>query len=172
MFQDGLPDAYTVERELGRGGMATVYLVRDAKHQRLVALKVLNADLAASLGPQRFRREIATAARLQHPHILGVYDSGETPTGQLWFTMPYVEGESRRAAYDMALRYAPSSAEANQGLTGAEAGMGDWPDALEHAKRVRQRQGHVVGHPFGSFDHLRGNTALARAHADTAIAIL
>jgi serine/threonine-protein kinase len=76
--------------------MATVYLARDAKHERLVALKVLHADLAASLGPERFRREITTAAQLQHPHILGVFDSGETPTGQLWFTMPYVEGESLR----------------------------------------------------------------------------
>ena len=77
--------------------MATVYLARDAKHQRLVALKVLHPDLAASLGPERFRREIATAAQLQHPHILGVHDSGETAPGQLWFTMPYVEGESLRA---------------------------------------------------------------------------
>src|SRR5665213_790542 len=76
--------------------MATVYLARDAKHQRPVALKVLQPDLAASLGPERFRREIATAAQLQHPHILGVHDSGETADGQLWFTMPYIEGESLR----------------------------------------------------------------------------
>jgi eukaryotic-like serine/threonine-protein kinase len=95
-LQAGLGSQYTLERELGRGGMATVYLARDAKHQRFVALKVLHADLAASLGPERFRREITTAAQLQHPHILGVFDSGETPTGQLWFTMPYVEGESLR----------------------------------------------------------------------------
>jgi serine/threonine-protein kinase len=95
-LQAGLAPHYTLERELGRGGMATVYLARDQKHQRLVALKVLHPELAASLGPQRFRREITIAADLQHPHILGVYDSGETPTGQLWFTMPYVEGESLR----------------------------------------------------------------------------
>jgi serine/threonine protein kinase/TolB-like protein len=95
-LQASLGDAYTIERELGRGGMATVYLARDAKHQRRVALKVLDPNLAASLGPERFRREVTTAAQLQHPHILGVHDSGETADGQLWFTMPYVEGESLR----------------------------------------------------------------------------
>ncbi len=76
--------------------MATVYLARDAKHGRQVALKVLHRDLAISLGPERFRREIGFAATLQHPHILTVLDSGETATGDLWFTMPYVEGESLR----------------------------------------------------------------------------
>ncbi len=91
-----LGSSYTLERELGRGGTATVYLALDAKHQRSVALKVLHSDLAASLGPDRFRREIAFAAKLQHPHILTVLDSGETASGQLWFTMPYVEGESLR----------------------------------------------------------------------------
>jgi TolB-like protein len=95
-LQAALAPNYTIERELGRGGMATVYLARDMKHQRLVALKVLHADLAATLGPERFRREITTAAQLQHPHILGVHDSGETPDGQLWFTMPYVEGQTLR----------------------------------------------------------------------------
>ncbi|HSU94339.1 MAG TPA: serine/threonine-protein kinase, partial [Gemmatimonadaceae bacterium] len=96
-LQAALGAAYTIERELGRGGMATVYLARDAKHRRPVALKVLQPDLAASLGPERFRREVETAAQLQHPHILGVHDSGETADGQLWFTMPYVEGETLRA---------------------------------------------------------------------------
>ena len=95
-LQAAIGAAYTIERELGRGGMATVYLARDTKHQRSVALKVLQPDLAASLGPERFRREITTAAQLQHPHILGVHDSGETADGRLWFTMPYVEGESLR----------------------------------------------------------------------------
>jgi eukaryotic-like serine/threonine-protein kinase len=75
--------------------MATVYLVRDLRHDRPVALKVLHPELAASLGPERFLREIKLAARLQHPHILSVYDSGEAG-GRLWFTMPYVEGESLR----------------------------------------------------------------------------
>jgi serine/threonine-protein kinase len=91
-----LGTAYTLEREVGRGGMATVYLATDTKHHRPVALKVLAPELAATLGPERFRREIAFAAKLQHPHILTVLDSGETPNGQLWFTMPYVEGESLR----------------------------------------------------------------------------
>jgi len=95
-LQSALGASYTIERELGRGGMATVYLARDTKHQRPVALKVLEPDLAASLGSERFRREITTAAQLQHPHILGVFDSGETADGQLWFTMPFVEGESLR----------------------------------------------------------------------------
>ena len=91
----GLADRYRLERELGRGGMATVYLAQDLKHDRPVALKVLLPELAASLGPDRFQREIRLAARLQHPHILTVHDSGET-AGQLWFTMPFVEGESLR----------------------------------------------------------------------------
>ena len=90
-----LADRYRLERELGRGGMATVYLAHDLRHKRSVALKVLLPDLAQTLGPERFQREIETAARLQHPHILTVLDSGET-IGQLWFTMPFVEGESLR----------------------------------------------------------------------------
>jgi eukaryotic-like serine/threonine-protein kinase len=92
---EALQDRYTLQRELGRGGMATVYLATDLKHKRPVALKVLRPELAQSLGPERFRREIELAARLQHPHILTVHDSGET-AGQLWFTMPFVEGESLR----------------------------------------------------------------------------
>jgi serine/threonine-protein kinase len=90
------PDGYTVEREIGRGGMATVYAVRDTKHGRRVALKVLRPELAASLGAERFRREITLVSSLQHPHIVSVYDSGETPCGALWFTMPLIEGESLR----------------------------------------------------------------------------
>jgi eukaryotic-like serine/threonine-protein kinase len=95
-LQTALGAQYTLDRELGRGGMATVYLAQDTKHHRPVALKVLNPELATTLGPERFRREIALAAALQHPHILPVLDSGETPDAQLWFTMPYVEGESLR----------------------------------------------------------------------------
>ena len=93
-LQRGLGTSYTLEREVGRGGMATVFLARDTKHGRMVALKVLHHDLALTLGPERFRREIAIVAQLQHPHILSVFDSGETSAGQLWFTMPYVEGET------------------------------------------------------------------------------
>src|SRR6188508_3132253 len=75
--------------------MATVYLAHDVKHDRPVALKVMHPELAATLGPERFIREIKLAARLQHPHILSVLDSGEA-AGQLWYTMPFVEGESLR----------------------------------------------------------------------------
>ena len=117
----GLADRYRLERELGRGGMATVYLAQDLKHDRPVALKVLLPELAASLGPDRFQREIRLAARLQHPHILTVHDSGET-AGQLWFTMPFVEGESlrdrlrreRQLAVEDALRITREAAQALQ----------------------------------------------------------
>src|SRR5919204_5573085 len=94
-----LRDHYAIGRELGRGGMATVYLAHDLRHDRPVALKVLHPELALALGSERFLREIKLAARLQHPHILSVHDSGET-AGQLWFTMPYVEGESLRQRLD------------------------------------------------------------------------
>src|SRR5437762_9393115 len=94
-LQEGLSASYTLERELGRGGIATVFLAQDLKPGRPVALKVLHPELAASLGPDRFLREIKLAARLQHPHILTVLDSGEAG-GRLWFTMPFVEGESLR----------------------------------------------------------------------------
>src|SRR5258705_27625 len=90
-----LADRYRIERELGRGGMATVFLAHDLKHDRPVALKVLHPELAQVLGPERFLREIHLCARLQHPHIVAVYDSGESD-GQLWFTMPYIEGETLR----------------------------------------------------------------------------
>ena len=95
LLRAALADRYHIDRELGRGGMATVYLAHDLKHDRPVALKLLNPELAQAVGPDRFQREIRFAARLQHPHILTVLDSGEA-AGQLWFTMPYVEGESLR----------------------------------------------------------------------------
>src|SRR5690606_25060226 len=94
-----LEGRYRIERELGRGGMATVYLAEDLRHRRHVALKLLLPDIGFALGPERFEREIGFAARLQHPHILTVLDSGEA-AGQLWFTMPYVEGESLRQRLD------------------------------------------------------------------------
>jgi serine/threonine protein kinase len=93
---DALAGRYAIERELGQGGMATVYLARDLRHERLIALKVLRPELAASLGPERFLREIRLAAQLQHPHILPLHDSGEAG-GFLYFVMPYVKGESLRA---------------------------------------------------------------------------
>ena len=86
---------YALGRELGRGGMATVYLAQDLKHDRPVAIKVLRGELGALLGPERFQREIRLAAQLQHPNILPVYDSGAAG-GALWYTMPYVEGDTLR----------------------------------------------------------------------------
>ena len=101
---DALHDRYVLERELGRGGMATVYLARDLKHDRAVALKVLRPELAASLGPERFLREIQLAAQLNHPHILPLFDSGEVSREDgppiLYYTMPYMEGESLRDRLD------------------------------------------------------------------------
>jgi serine/threonine-protein kinase len=91
-----LSSAYRIERELGRGGMATVYLAEDLKHHRLVAVKVLHPELAATLGHERFLREVEIAARLQHPHILTLIDSGEAE-GLLYYVMPFVDGASLRA---------------------------------------------------------------------------
>ena len=123
-LREALMGRYAFERELGRGGMATVYLARDLRHDRPVALKVLHAELAATLGPERFQREIRLAARLQHPHVLTVLDSGEVHPersegpSRLWFTMPFVEGESlrhrlrreRQLSVDTALRIATEAA--------------------------------------------------------------
>src|SRR5689334_10544700 len=98
--------AYAIERELGRGGMATVYLAHDKKHDRKVAIKILHGDLAAMLGPERFLREIRFTANLQHPHILGLIDSGiigedgDTLNGRPYYVMPYVEGQSLRQRLD------------------------------------------------------------------------
>jgi serine/threonine-protein kinase len=90
-----LADRYRIERELGQGGMATVYLAQDLKHDRKVAVKVLRPELAAVIGAERFLREIKTIANLQHPHILGLIDSGEVG-GTAYFVMPFVQGESLR----------------------------------------------------------------------------
>jgi serine/threonine-protein kinase len=90
-----LADRYRIEREIGRGGMATVFLAEDVKHHRQVAVKVLHPDLAQALGAERFLREIEIAASLRHPHILPLYDSGEAG-GYLYYVMPYVEGDSLR----------------------------------------------------------------------------
>src|SRR5256712_1948266 len=90
-----LAGRYAIERELGAGGMATVYLARDLKHSRDVALKVLRPELAAVLGAERFLQEIRISARLDHPHILPLIDSGESE-GFVWYVLPYVRGESLR----------------------------------------------------------------------------
>jgi len=94
-LRSALADRYTIEREIGSGGMATVYHAQDLKHERQVAMKVLRPELAAALGPERFLQEIKIAANLHHPHILPLYDSGEAE-GFLFYVMPYVEGESLR----------------------------------------------------------------------------
>ena len=94
-----LGDRYIIDRELGRGGMATVYLARDPKHERFLALKTLRPEIAVALGRERFLREIKLAASLQHPNILPVYDSGDAG-GTLYYVMPFVEGESLRDRLD------------------------------------------------------------------------
>ncbi|HSG48114.1 MAG TPA: serine/threonine-protein kinase, partial [Longimicrobiales bacterium] len=94
-----LSDRYTIEREVGQGGMATVYLAHDVRHDRRVALKVLRPELAAVVGGERFLAEIRTTANLQHPHILPLFDSGEADSF-LYYVMPYVEGETLRGRID------------------------------------------------------------------------
>src|SRR2546425_2959806 len=94
-----LADRYALERELGRGGMAIVFLARDLRHDRAVAIKVLRHEIAAALGAERFLREIQIAAKLHHPHVLPLYDSGAAGD-LLYYVMPYVEGESLRQRLD------------------------------------------------------------------------
>ena len=121
-----LADRYDLVRMVGQGGMATVYLAQDLKHERDVALKVLRPDLAASIGTQRFLKEIAIAARLSHPHIVALHDSGESQ-GFLYYVMPYVDGESLRA---LLRRSAPLPLGVVLGITRQVA------DALGYAHRM------------------------------------
>jgi len=119
-------DRYHVERELGRGGMATVYLARDLKHDREVAIKVLLPELSVSIGAERFEREIRLAAKLQHPHILGLYDSGDAD-GLLFYVMPFVNGESLRDRIE------------REGMLAVDEAIGitlEVADALGHAHAV------------------------------------
>jgi eukaryotic-like serine/threonine-protein kinase len=156
---DALAGRYAIERELAHGGMATVYVGRDLKHDRRVAIKVLRDDLAAAVGAERFLEEIRVTASLQHPHILPLFDSGSAD-GLLWYVMPFVEGETlrarlareRRLPVDVAVQLAREMA-----------------DALEHAHRhgvvhrdvkpenVLLQGGHAVVADFG--------IALALEHA-------
>ncbi len=94
-LKSSIGDRYRIEREIGRGGMATVYLAMDLRHGRAVAVKVLKPELAHAIGPERFLREIEIAARLSHPNILPLHDSGEAD-GILYYVMPYVEGATLR----------------------------------------------------------------------------
>ncbi|MEJ2202876.1 MAG: protein kinase [Gemmatimonadota bacterium] len=120
-----LSDRYRIERELGAGGMATVYLAEDLKHDRKVALKVLKPELAAVLGAERFIQEIKTTASLQHPHILPLFDSGEAD-GFLFYVMPYIEGETLRDKLDR---------EAQLGIDEAVRITCEVADALDYAHR-------------------------------------
>src|SRR4026209_458837 len=118
-LRTALADRYRLERELGAGGMATVYLAQDERHARAVALKVLRPELAALIGAERFLAEIKVTANLQHPHILPLFDSGEAD-GFLFYVMPYVQGETLRAllqrekqlGIDAAAGIAPAAASA------------------------------------------------------------
>ena len=119
-----LADRYRIEREIGRGGMAKVYLAEDLRHERKVAVKVLRPELGVTLGADRFLHEIKLTAKLNHPHILPVYDSGEAG-GFLFYVMPYVAGETlrerldreRQLPLDDAVRFACEVADAPRGST-------------------------------------------------------
>jgi serine/threonine protein kinase len=145
-----LMDRYRIERELGQGGMASVYLAQDLKHDRRVAVKVLRPELAASLGHERFLREITTTANLRHPHILPLFDSGravvpplrgaERGTGGeafLYYVMPFVEGETLRDRLDReqqlplddALQIAAEVADASRGRPPALSPGRHWSDS-------------------------------------------
>ena len=140
-----IDDHYVLERELGRGGMATVYLARDLRHERLVAVKVVRPDLAAVLGPARFLREIEIAARLAHPHILPLHDSGQFE-GNLYYVMPYVEGESLRARLQREVQL-------------------PLPDALAIAREVADALGYAHQHGIVHRDIKPENILLQAGHA-------
>jgi serine/threonine-protein kinase len=176
----GLAGRYTLERPLGRGGMATVFLARDLKHDRPVALKVLHPELAASLGPERFQREIRLAARLQHPHICGVLDSGITDPGPgsdhpyYWFAMPYLEGESlrdrlnreRQLPVDEAVRIAREVAE---GLDYAHRQGVVHRDIKPENILLTER--HALVADFGIARALQSSAVAGTALTDTGMAI-
>jgi serine/threonine protein kinase/tetratricopeptide (TPR) repeat protein len=146
-----LADRYRIERILGKGGMATVYLARDARHDRDVAIKVLNAELAEALGRQRFVREIRMAAKLNHPHILPLYDSGESD-GFLYFVMPVMQGQTLRDRLEV---------ERNLPVDEAVRIATEVADALDYAHRqdvvhrdikpenILLHEGHAVVADFG-----------------------
>jgi serine/threonine-protein kinase len=116
---ESLASRYPITRELGRGGMAVVYLARDVKHGRDVAVKIIRPELAAALGRERFLREIAIAAQLHHPHIVPLYDSGEVD-GVLYYVMPY---EAEQSLRDRLARDGPWKRRGASGLPGSCAGQ-------------------------------------------------
>ncbi len=141
----GLAEHYTIERELGRGGMAIVYLARDLKHGRQVAIKVLKPELAAALGRERFLREIETAAGLTHPHILPLHDSGEAD-GFLYYVIPYIDGESLRDRLDR-----------ERQLT--------IDDAVQIAREIADALNYAHSHNILHRDIKPGNILLSAGHA-------
>ncbi len=144
-LRDALAERYPIERQLGRGGMATVYLARDVKHYRQVALKVLHPELAAGLGAERFLREIRIEAGLQHPNILPLHDSGEVG-GYLYYVMPYVSGESLRGRI---ARHGPLPV----------------PEALRIAEEVADALGHAHERGVVHRDIKPENILLSGGHA-------
>jgi TolB-like protein/tRNA A-37 threonylcarbamoyl transferase component Bud32 len=144
-LQAQLADRYHFERLLGKGGMATVYLARDIKHDREVAIKVLDPDIAASIGGERFEREIRLAAKLQHPHILGLYDSGSAD-GLLFYVMPFVKGESLRDRLD-------------------REGQLPIDDAIQITIEVADALGHAHTHNIVHRDVKPENILLSNGHA-------
>src|SRR2546423_9191499 len=117
-----LGERYAIERELGRGGTATVYVAQDRRHGREVAVKVLRPDVAAAIGAERFLREITIAARLTHPHVLPLIDSGQAG-GSLYYVMPYVRGESLRQRLAREGRLPPQEAPRIAPELGAGPGL-------------------------------------------------
>jgi serine/threonine-protein kinase len=150
-LSSALADHYRIERELGRGGMATVYLAHDIKHDRDVALKVLRPDLAAGMGPDRFIREIKLAARMTHPHILPLYDSGEAD-GFFYFVMPLVEGESLRDRIEQSKQLAVEEAVAVAKEVAAALDYAHRHDVVHRdikPENIMIHDGHAVVADFG-----------------------
>ena len=141
----GLAGRYQIERELGAGGMATVYLAHDVKHQRHVAIKVLDSAVAASIGPERFLREIETTAKLRHPHILPLFDSGAID-GVLFYVMPVAEGETLRDRIDPVSRLS-------------------LPDALHITREIADALGYAHAHGVVHRDIKPENILLESGHA-------
>src|SRR5438093_321942 len=150
-LRTALNDRYRIEREIGAGGMATVYLAHDLRHDRPVAIKVLHPELAAALGAERFLSEIKTTAKLQHPHILPLLDSGEAD-GLLFYVMPYVSGETLRTRLERekqlpiadALRIAREAADA----LGAAHGLGIVHRDIK-PENILLQGGHALVADFG-----------------------
>ncbi len=145
LLAKALSDRYSLERELGRGGMATVYLARDVRHRRLVAVKVMHPSLAGALDSERFLREIEIAASLSHPLIVPLYDSGNAD-GVLYYIMPYVEGESLYARLRRERRLSPE-------------------DALQITQDVADALGYAHGRGVLHRDVKPENILLAGGHA-------